>query len=459
MNLVDSFRSGLVRWLAAALCGLVGAGASAETPPDRVKQLEQRLERSMQQIELLTARVAELERAGRVASAAPAPSAPPAPAPAKPVADEQARSIAALQESINQIADGLGKSAIDSGIPVHGFLDVGAGWSSSADPVRLRGFNAGSLDLYLTPQIGSRVKSLIELVVEFDEDGKSSIDMERGQIGYTFSDELTLWGGRFHTPFGLWNTSFHHGANLQPSISRPTFVEFEDRGGLIPAHSVGLWANGKAELDAGKITYDLFLANGPSIRGRTLTLDPFTDDNHEKMSGFNLGFRPSGPRGGLSLGLHGFRSSTGTYSADGTLRHTTRLRALGGYLGYDARDWEVIGEYYRFNDVADDGGGGRTSHAGFLHLGRTFGAFTPFLRYERASIDPADDYFRSLQRGRSSTHLVLGARYAFDANSSLKLELRKSREAAARQVDANGNLVDLPDVGYHRALIQYSIAF
>lgn len=467
MDLIDSIRRGGARLLAAGCLGLVtiGAAAQATAPAERIRQLEQRLDRSLQLIEQLTARVADLERGARMAPTAAAAASAPAAAGAtttaadvKAIAEEQGRSIAALRESVNQIADGLGRSANDTGIPVHGFLDVGAGWSSGRDPIPLRGFNAGSLDLYLTPQIGARVKSLIELVVEFDEDGRSTIDMERGQIGYTFSDELTLWGGRFHTPFGLWNTSYHHGANLQPSISRPTFVDFEDRGGLIPAHSVGLWASGRADAGHGKVTYDLFVANGPSIRDRVLSLDPFTDDNHEKMTGFNLGYRPAGPLGGLSVGLHGFRSTTNAYGADGGLLHTTRLHALGGYLGYDARDWEVIGEYYRFHDLNEDGSK-HSSHAGFLHLGRTFGALTPFLRYERASLDPGDDYFRSLLSGRSSSHVVLGARYAIDANSSVKLELRRSRDSAAHQLDGNGNVVDVPTVGYRRALVQYSIAF
>lgn len=456
MSKVQSIRRGLACLTVGALCIAAGANARADEQSDRIKALEQRLERSLQLIDKLSSRVAELERAARAAPVAAQAASGAQPAQAA-VVEDHAKSIAALQQSVDQIADGLSKNANDTGIPVHGFIDVGAGWSSRHDPVPLRGFNAGSLDLYLTPQIGARVKSLVELVVEFDEDGESSIDMERVQIGYTLSDELTLWAGRFHTPFGLWNTSYHHGANLQPSISRPVFIDFEDRGGLISAHSVGVWANGKTALGDGKLTYDAFLANGPSVRGRELELNPFTDDNHGKMLGLNLGYRPAGVLSGLSVGLHGFSSSVGRYNDDGSLRGTTKLRALGGYFGYDGRDWETIGEFYRFSNSSDSGS--VLSNAGFLHVGRTFGAFTPYARYERASLNPRDDYFRSLRNGRSYTHLVAGARYAIDANSSLKLELRHSRETAAAQIDAAGAEIDVPEASFQRALFQYSIAF
>jgi hypothetical protein len=451
-----SIRAWVVPLMVFVLSGSVCAAATADEQADRLRAMEAQLARSLELIERLTARVAELERSARPAAVAQAASAV---APAG-VIEEQSKSIAALQESVNQIADGLSKNANDTGIPVHGFLDVGAGWSSGNDPVRLRGFDAGSLDIYLTPQIGSRVKSLIELVVEFDENNESSIDMERIQIGYTFSDSLTLWAGRFHTPFGLWNTSFHHGANLQTSISRPKFVDFEDRGGLIPAHSVGLWASGKVPLQLGKLTYDAYVANGPSVRDRKLDLSPFTDDNSGKMLGGNVGYLASGALNGLSVGLHGFATKVGEYQGGGTvLRNSTRVRAFGGYLGYEVDEWEAIAEYYRFRNADVDSGPTRTSNAGFVHVGRTYGSLTPFLRVERTSLDPQDNYFRSLRTGRSYTHYVVGARYALDANSSLKLELRRSRESAITQIDETGALVDLAGASYRRALFQYSIAF
>lgn len=444
--------------VACALAVSAAGPAMAATEAERIAALERQLQQSLAQIRQLSARVAQLE--GERASAPKAPAwGDPAPSTQARV-DEHERSISALQDSVNQIAEGLNRHADEDGIPLHGFVDVGAGWSGGNDPQRLRGFTGGSVDLYLTPQIGSRVKSLVELVMEFEDEGHV-IDVERMQIGYTVSDSLTLWAGRFHTPFGAWNTSFHHGANLQTSITRPSFVEFEDRGGLLPAHSVGVWANGKLALGGpARLGYDLYLANGPAIRERRLDPNTFNDDNGDKLVGFNVGVEPQGTTGGLKVGLHGYTSRVAGYAASsGAALQSTRVRMLGGYLTYESNAWEVFGEYYRFRN-ADAGSPSRwTSQAGFLHVGRTIGAWTPFVRFERTLIDPGDNYFRGLRTGRSYSHAVAGVRYALDSNASLKLELRRSRESAATLLDDAGQPLEAEAAAYHRALVQYSIAF
>jgi hypothetical protein len=427
--------------------------ARADDQTDRIKALEKRLERSVELIETLAARVAELERNAK--------TRPPIAAERERATaqSEQAKDIVLLQESVSQISSGLSKRELDTGLPVHGFADVGAGWSGGADPQKLRGFSVGTLDLYLTPQFGDRVKALAEIAFEFERDGKGEAEVERLQLGYTVSDAVTVWLGRFHTPFGLWNTSYHHGANLQTSIYRPRFVEFEDKGGIIPAHSVGLWASGKTRLGAGKLTYDAYLSNGPSIKQARLDPNTFTDDNGNKMLGFNLGYQPAGALGGLTVGIHGFGSTVNAYANSGATLNQTRLRMAGAYFGYDADDWEAIGEYYSLSNSDVAGGPGHTSRAWFVHVGRAFGSLTPFARFEHTALDPQDNYFRSQLAARSYKRSVLGARYALDSRSSLKLELSHTSESPSLQLDENGTATPGPGGSYRRASIQYSIAF
>ena len=432
-------------------CISIGPVAWADDQADRIKSLEERLERSLSLIEKLSARLSELERSGK---------APPPKTEASSAERQGAEAdIARLQESVNQMSTSLGKRSSDTGLPVHGFADVGGAWSAGADPDKLRGFSVGTLDLYLTPQVSDRVKALAEIAFEFEEDSHGSVDMERLQLGYTASDELTLWAGRFHTPFGLWNTSFHHGANLQTSIFRPRFVEFEDKGGIIPAHSVGVWASGKARLGTGRMTYDLYLSNGPSIRNRELDPNTFTDDTPNKLVGFNLGYLPRGTSGGLVIGVHGFGSTVDAFAPSGSQLSGTRLRAGGAYFGYDADDWEAIGEYYAFRNADVASGIGHSSHAGFLHVGRVIGSWTPYVRYELTSLAPEDNYFRSLEIGRSYRRGVLGARYALDPKSSFKFELSGTRESSLTQIDETGAPVPFAGSSYRRAAFQYSLAF
>ena len=58
---------------------------------------------------------------------------------------------------------------------------------------------------HVTGAIGVRgfgdVSGLVELLFEYDDRDNLAVDLERLQLGYTFSDEATVWLGRFHTPF------------------------------------------------------------------------------------------------------------------------------------------------------------------------------------------------------------------------------------------------------------------
>lgn len=435
--------------LLAGLCAVATPLAWADAQADRLPALERRLESSVLLIERLSARIAELERGAK-----PAPATSTAGATAA-----QAQTIAALQDSVSQLSDGLSRRGTDSGLAVHGFADVGAAWSSGNDPVKLRGFNGGTLDLYLTPQFGERVKGLVEIAVEYGEDGGVAVDLERLQLGYTVSDSLTLWLGRFHTPFGIWNTAYHHGANLQTSIFRPRFIDFEDKGGIVAAHSVGAWASGRTALGAGRLTYDAYIANGPRIAGRTLDFNAFSDDGSNKLIGINLGYQAAGALDGLSVGVHAFGAKAKVYADSANVLSETRLRMAGAYFGYDEGDWEAIGEYYHFANVDLGANRRHASHAGFVQLGKAFGAWTPFVRWEKAAFDADDNYFRSQASGRSYRRASVGLRYVLDPKSSLKFEVGSTRESAVDLIDESGAPVPFAARNYRRGAFQFAVAF
>ena len=141
------------------------------------------------------------------------------------IADLKAR-LATVEKDLGELVESDSKGSTGGGIPVHGFADVGYTHASNND-TRLdqagHGFWANSLDFYLTPQFSDRSKALIELIFEFLPDGLAT-DLERIQLGYTFNDQLTTWIGRFHAPYGYWNTAYHHGAEIQTSITRPSIL-------------------------------------------------------------------------------------------------------------------------------------------------------------------------------------------------------------------------------------------
>jgi hypothetical protein len=332
--------------------------------------------------------------------------------------------------------------AESEGVPLHGFLDVGYSIHSkdSANPALPglpNGFNVGSLDIYLTPQFEGNVKTLIELIFENTPEGSLATDLERAQIGYTFSDAATMWAGRFHTPYGYWNTAYHHGAQMQTSVLRPRFLDFEDKGGILPAHMVGLWATGKIRAGGGKFTYDAYAGNGPKIAvdpllpapGGVIDIQTAGDNNHQAMVGFNMGYEFAGMADGLRLAVFGLR---GDVADDVTpTPNNTELSMGGAAVVYQEYNWEVMGEYYRFSDNDKSGGTGtHKSWADYLQVGRNFNGLTPFVRVEKTVLDQADKYFAMQDNGQSYFRQSLGLKYDLNQKAALKFEVLNSKFAA-----------------------------
>lgn len=328
------------------------------------------------------------------------------------------------------------------GVPLHGFLDVGYTINSKdttnpALPGLPNGFNVGSLDIYLTPQFQGNVKTLIELIFENTPEGTLATDLERAQIGYTFSDAATLWGGRFHTPYGYWNTAFHHGAQMQTSVLRPRFLDFEDKGGILPAHMIGMWANGKIKAGGGRFTYDAYAGNGPGIDVDTIipppggVLNPQTagDTNHQAMVGFNMGYDFGGFADGLRLSLFGLGGDVDINDVTNPgLLNVTELNVGGVAVVYLEYDWEIMGEYYSFNNTDKSGNSGsHKSWADYMQIGKNFNGWIPYVRVEKTMLDQTDAYFNYQDSGQSYFRQSLGLKYDLNSRASLKFELLNSK--------------------------------
>jgi len=204
---------------------LASGAALAQSDADRITELERKLEQSLKMIQQLSEELRQLKGEIATQNQAPAPAggssagqaagespAPTSPTPTPPTRTAGMEHQGPAPSALEQIVDTLG---------LHAFADVGATVGKNTDQT---GFNVGSLDLYFAPNLGDRVKALFELLFELDSTGDLAVDLERAQIGYTFADAATLWAGRFHSPYGYWNTAFHHGAHMQTSVRRPKFI-------------------------------------------------------------------------------------------------------------------------------------------------------------------------------------------------------------------------------------------
>lgn len=357
-------------------------------------------------------------------------------------ADVNAR-IDSLEKTVADLTASAGRSNADTGLPVHGFQDVNYVNADSNKPSGQKtGFKLGAFDLYLTPQVGDRVKGLIELSFEYGADGVLGPDLERMQMGYVVNDSLTTWVGRFHTPYGYWNTAFHHGAQIQTSITRPRFINFEDSGGILPAHTVGAWATGNVGTSAGKFHYDAYTGNSDTMRDGVLDYNASGVTETAPTSGFNVAISPVE---GLTVGVHALQEKIGI-EAGGLQTGLVNLSMAGGYAFYENDSWEVITEYYGFSNTDVMGSKGTNqSNAGFVQAGyKLADRLTGYARYEKADLNKNDPYFASTSSYSQNT---VGVRYDLDPRSALKVQLEQITD------EANGSQA----VNWVRA--QYSIRF
>ena len=471
-------RHKLLNHLVALCLGLMltlSPPAFADPASDaKIEALQKKLDHSLKLIEALTARVKELEQqqaaqARATANSNPSavarntpPAAPAAATPAPAPAAQDQQRIEAVEQKVAQIETANAtRQQDDTGLPIHGFADVNLGNHNLYFPY-FHGFNVGSLDFYLTPKLGDRVISLVELIFETGPDGGVGTDLERFQIGYQFSDRATVWAGRFHTPYGYVNTALHHGVWLADALRRPKFVNFEDKGGVMPSHTVGIWVTGAQRFGENKLLYDFYAGNAQKIEGGVVDMQNGGNDHGAAIVGARVSYQLGGSLEGLIVGLNGFTDKVNSDHVLDGMVVATRVNMAGAYAAYDTDTWEHIVEAYLFRDTNLAAlPGSHNSNAWFAQFGYRAPWGLPYIRYERASLDQNDLYFLDQTFGASYYRYSMGVRFDINAKSALKFELAHTRNTDERpETDYRpADLVIGIPVQYNEILAQYAIRF
>jgi len=371
---------------------------------------------------------------------------------------------------IGAIAAGLALSSVsraDSGVPIHGFADVGVGYAGKNMQERLfdRGFFVSNLDLFFNPDLGN-VKMLAELIIDATE-GSVVVDSERLQIGYVLNNNFTIHMGRFHTPIGAWNTSYHHGAQIQTSVYKPRFIDFEDKVGVIPTHTVGLLLTGATDAGRNKFGYDFTIGNGSRIIGdaefTTGDMQMGGDIDHDVALGTRLYYAfNSGTLDGLTVGVHGLKETI-TTDADvsaivgGT--HATDIQMMGGYFSFENHGIEWLSEYYSFSDKDHNTANAAavTSSAYYTQFGYALNEhWLPYVRYEKTDFDQADAYFADQTYGASYDRIAVGLRHNLTDKACIKVEGNKTN---IDQVDPSGVRAGVPGGEYQELRAQFAVRF
>ena len=301
----------------------------------------------------------------------------------------------------------------------HGFTDVT--YRNGRRLSDTSAFALGQFDLYVTSRLAEKVSFLSETVFEFEPDaGEFVVDVERVIVTFAPTAHLRFAAGKHHTPIGFWNNAYHHGAAMQPTIERPGLFDFEDEGGILPIHTVGILAAGR-DLTRAHLGYDVLVGNniGGTAESDTRAAKSVTLAVHSQVT--------SMLRVGASLYSDRLAAGTATLRGDSLAFETTQ-RIFGGFVAYQGRAIEVIGEYQGMRNTPDapstSAVGPVTTATGIVgYAGYRVGAVVPYLVYDETR-GPNNDVYLPAGTNREGT---FGLRYEYAATTVFKLEL--SRQA------------------------------
>jgi|ERR1051326_2883294 hypothetical protein len=279
-------------------------------------------------------------------------------------------------------------------------------------------FALGEYDQFVQSQLTDHISFLGEAIFVVEEKDFELYVM-RAIATYEVSNYFKVAIGRHHTPIGYWNTAYHHGVVIQPTINRSDPFIFDHMGGMMPTHTVGFLISGDyiTKLNFG---YDFMIGNG-------IGSTPVEDNNPQKSVTVNLHFEPVKNLKVIISGYHDFISA-GTQRTHmdigGVTPKDMTMQILNGSLMFmnPSQPFEMIAEYLNYTNKMDSVGT-KTSNAFSIYSGYKIKKFTPYVRYDQITFQKGEAYFNK----DDSQKFVVGIRYSFSYLAVLKLEYEKSK--------------------------------
>jgi hypothetical protein len=312
---------------------------------------------------------------------------------------------------------------------VHAFGSVD--WENAGDTNGSNSFALGQLALFVTSAINDRVSVLAEVVLEASAaNTQVTTDLERLQLTYRLNDHLNISAGRYHTGIGFYNAAFHHGSYFETTIGRPRIFAFEDEGGVLPVHEVGVSARGIVPKTGSALRYVAEVGNGR--RWTALDEREGLDQNQAKSTNLGLALRPDA--------WHGAEVGASIYRDDipGAADAVIRNDIVAAYGVYRTPAVELMAEWLRLSYQPEGVGVRHDNTGGYLQASRAFGSVRPYYRYDRLALDPATPFIGSF--GSSAEHLV-GLRY--DPAAWVGLKAQYERLHTSDRGSANGMHIQL----------------
>jgi hypothetical protein len=382
--------------------------------PARDESDKQTIQALLRRIDQLEARVAQLETAKQPPALAATATAPQA-TPSSPEA-----------EMPPEHADSDRMDPSKTLLKIRGFGDATLrGDNKHGDTTS---FSLGQLDLFVTSDISEKFKFLSEIVFEAGKDNVFGVDLERYLLQYAPNDYFNVSVGRYHTAIGYYNTAYHHSTWLQTATGRPFLFEFEDGGGILPIHNVGISATGLIRSGRLGLHYVAELGNGRSSHlSGSEPVQNRIDENNGKSFNLALFVRPTAIRGlqaGFSV-YHDVLKPVGFAGVGQT------IFAVHGVIVRPNFEWLNEALVIRHAPI----GGTRVFETpGFYtQFSKRFGSYRPYVRYQYVNANNLEPILTGLGLRHGPS---FGLR--FDASDSVALKLQYDFTAQRNQPSTSG---------------------
>lgn len=388
------------------------AGQVAAPPPPDSQQAE--IKTLLQRIDQLESRVKDLEaKQGIVAEPAP-------PSPAKQMQDTMENPAPAASPGNGNMEIGNGPS-----LKIRGFSDVL--WSDSDQRGTTNSFALGQMDLFITSGLSRRMDMLSEVVFEADSHNAYGVDVERLLFRYSFNDYFKLSAGRYHTAIGFYNTAYHHSTWMQTAVDRPFIFQFEDSGGILPIHNVGLSAEGL--IPSGKFGLHYVAEIGNGRTSRSPLAEPVQnkiDENNGKAFNLAVFARPETMRG-LQFGFSYYHDNL---NPDGL--PNIRESIMAAHLVYQNSRFEFLNEAILIRHALVNTPLIFRTPAFYTQISHSIGLFRPYFRYQFLNASGQEPIFGDVGRQNGPS---VGLKYDFGEYANFKAQYDRAGTRLANSVN------------------------
>ena len=297
-------------------------------------------------------------------------------------------------------------------LKIRGFGDVDYHWTDRSGDKNA--FQLGQFDLFITSPLAENVNVLAETVIEADETGHFGIEIERLLLQYSPREWFSVAVGRYHTAIGYYSTAYHHGKWLQTAVGRPRIFDFEDGGGLLPIHNVGVSVSGAIPSGRLGLHYVAEIGNGRRYDPHVAAVQNLADNNSFKALNLALFARPDW--------LPGWQAGASVYfdRLSEMLMPTVNQTIIAAHVVYVTPAFEWLTEGVVIRDASDLGTFPTRSF--YTQVARQFGKVRPYARYQFFDANRRDPIVQTAGEVGFHQTLSLGVRYDFTDLAALKLQ-------------------------------------